>query len=286
MVPNPMPTAESGPRLLEGAGWFDANWMFVSGVLCPLSLLLMFKLIKGSLEEKLRNPLFAGWLTVPVYCLHQVEEHAYDLRGWRYAFVPSFNHGTGSQLFSICDKTTHLTCPLDVRTTMYVNVLLVWVGFSLTMVAAHVLGGRYALAGLFNWGTATVNGLGGHLLPALFSLSYNPGALQSLMMVPMGILLTTRCGLKYFGLCMLCGALAHIIMFAIGINLVLKVGLPAPVEAALVLFCSTALPLAFASCVPVDLDDTSFVMKPYRTMEDEEASNEEEEDDGSTEQSD
>jgi hypothetical protein len=34
-----------------------------------------------------------GWLTVPFYLIHQTEEHAYDLRGWRYAFVPNFNHG-------------------------------------------------------------------------------------------------------------------------------------------------------------------------------------------------
>mmetsp|Transcript_81317 Transcript_81317/g.230389 ORF Transcript_81317/g.230389 Transcript_81317/m.230389 type:complete len:281 (-) Transcript_81317:60-902(-) len=265
MVPNPTPTRDSGPALLVGAGWFNTNWMFVSGVLCPLLVCLLLLFFKGSLKKKFQNPLFVGWLTVPVYCLHQLEEHGYDARGWRHAFVPDFNYGVGNILFPICDDISHITCPLNVLTTTYVNVLLIWVSFSMTMVAAHALGGRYRLAGLFNWGTSTANGLVGHVMPAMLAQQYNPGCLQSLfIMVPMGIFVMSRCGLKFFALAMLCGALAHIVMFGIGINLVLRAGVPPPVEAVLIVISGTALPLAFASCAPVDSDRAKW----YITVED------------------
>lgn len=43
-----------------------------------------------------------GWMTLPFYLCHQTEEHAYDLRGWRYAFVPNFNHGVSRRKFNRC----------------------------------------------------------------------------------------------------------------------------------------------------------------------------------------
>ena len=54
---------------------------------------------------------------------HQMEEHAYDFRGWRYAFVPGFNHGVGALLFKECEKLGHLRCPLEPRVTSEVNVV-------------------------------------------------------------------------------------------------------------------------------------------------------------------
>ena len=53
----------------------------------------------GKLMSNSANIQVLGWLTVPFYLLHQTEEHAYDLRGWRYAFVPGFNHGASGQRF-------------------------------------------------------------------------------------------------------------------------------------------------------------------------------------------
>lgn len=60
-----------------------------------------------------RNELWLGWLSVVMYCLHQSEEHAYDLRGWRYSFVPSFNTGPLSVMFEETCAKVETSCPLD-----------------------------------------------------------------------------------------------------------------------------------------------------------------------------
>mmetsp|Transcript_172863 Transcript_172863/g.548877 ORF Transcript_172863/g.548877 Transcript_172863/m.548877 type:complete len:271 (-) Transcript_172863:258-1070(-) len=252
MVPNPVPTATSGRRLLSRAEWIDSNWMFLGMMLCPFVIMGLLELFPGSFRRKFSNALFVGWLVVPVYCFHQIEEHAYDLRKWRYAFVPAFNHGTGSQLFPLCDEISHLTCPLTARMTTYINVVTVWVGFPLTMVVAHLLGGRYQFAGLFNWGTATVNGLMGHILPALLTQEYNPGFVQSLVMVPSGLVLMARYGRRCVALCMLSGVLFHVVSFGLGINLVLRTGCSEVVVAVLCALCSSVQPLLFAKFACAD----------------------------------
>jgi len=212
----------------------------------------LLELFPGSFRRKFSNALFVGWLVVPVSCFHQIEEHAYDLRKWRYAFVPAFNHGTGSQLFPLCDEISHLMCPLTARMTTYINVVTVWVGFPLTMVVAHLLGGRYQFAGLFNWGTATVNGLMGHILPALLTQEYNPGFVQSLVMVPSGLVLMARYGRRCVALCMLSGVLFHVVSFGLGINLVLRTGCSEVVVAVLCALCSSVQPLLFAKFACAD----------------------------------
>ena len=52
------------------------------------------------------NTQVLGWLTVPFYLCHQMEEHAYDFRGWRYAFVPGFNHGAPGRRFGWASSWT------------------------------------------------------------------------------------------------------------------------------------------------------------------------------------
>ena len=54
------------------------------------------------------------------------EEHAYDLRGWRYSFVPSLNYGPIAKIFEeVCTGRSAITCPLDPKGTLYVNVVFV-----------------------------------------------------------------------------------------------------------------------------------------------------------------
>ena len=147
--PNPVPTAQSGPDLLRNASWIEANWPYISTFMCPIFFLLPLALSKSP-RRAIQNPYVLGWLAVAFYCWHQTEEHAYDLRGWRYAFVPNFNHGLGAFLFKECDKLGHFSCPLDPTLALHVNVFVVWVGFVATMLLAHYLGGPYAFAGLRN----------------------------------------------------------------------------------------------------------------------------------------
>mmetsp|Transcript_50052 Transcript_50052/g.116806 ORF Transcript_50052/g.116806 Transcript_50052/m.116806 type:complete len:278 (+) Transcript_50052:61-894(+) len=243
-LPNPVPTAESGPALLKDATWFDSSWPFMSSFLFPIFCLLPFFLDKSP-RRALQNPYVLGWLVVAAYCSHQMEEHAYDMRGWRYAFVPSFNHGFGAFAFKECERLGHTLCPLDPRITTYVNVILVWVGFVLTMLWAHWFKGPYAYAGLCNWGMSVVNAAGGHLLPWILQ-GYNPGAFQSLFMFGFGIYAITRCGPRFAGMCIFNGLVLHILTFAVGVNLVLKADFPEEVMGVLTILCSWPIPLAIA----------------------------------------
>ena len=80
--------------------------------------------------------------------------------------------------------------PVDMATARMVKRR----GFGGCMVVAHLRPERFLLAGSLSWGTAVVNGLGGHVLPALASFTYNPGLIQSLLMVPLGIFIIRGSG--------------------------------------------------------------------------------------------
>jgi len=254
LAPNPVPTAMFGPKLLEGATWFDSNWPFVGSFFFPIALTIPFlpflytrSSVKSAFDDALRSPYVLGWLTVPFYLCHQMEEHAYDLRGWRYAFVPGFNHGVGALIFKECEKLGHLRCPLEPRITSEVNVGSIWIGFSLCMIAAQCLRGPYAYAGLCNWGMCMVNAFGGHLLPWLF-LGYNPGAVQSVFQFAFGVWFLCRCPgtLRFAATAILDGIIFHIITFGLGTNLVLKFHCPTEVVGLLGIICTTLLPLGLA----------------------------------------
>lgn len=247
---HPPPVFESGPLLLENAAWFDANWMFVSAVLCPISVVALLIVFPGSIRERIRNPYFVGWLLIPFYCWHQFEEHAYDMRGWRYAFVPRFNYGIGPILFFECEKPHlgHLLCPLEPRLTTYINVPSVWLGFAVTMIVAHKLGGPYAFAGHCNWGIAVINGASGHVIPWIFTRAYNPGAFQSIFMVGTGAFFLSKGGPQFFAVCMLCGILFHLVCFGIGINLILMFEFPVETEFLLCFVQASVVPLLLARC--------------------------------------
>lgn len=248
------PGPDSGPYILKimDASWLDANWMFISAALCPIVLIvvliafmLRMRKLRQPFSDCVKNPYFSGWLCCAFYLAHQVEEHAYDLRGWRYAFVPDFNHGLGTSLFGfICGGAE--ACPLDPALTTYINVPCIWIGFPCTMIVAHLAGGRYAYAGLCNWGTSVVNGAVGHILPAILGLRYDPGLAQSLVMVPVGIYLMSQAGKRYLKCCIVCGVLFHVIGFGLGIPSILISGFPAWSEIFVMLMCSICLPLMVA----------------------------------------
>ena len=176
-----------------------------------------------------------------------MEEHAYDFRGWRYAFVPGFNHGVGALLFKECEKLGHLRCPLEPRLTTEVNVGGIWIGFSLCMIAAECLRGPYSYAGLVNWGMCMVNAFAGHLLPWLF-MGYNPGAVQSVFMFACGAWFLYRCPgtLRFAASAILNGIILHVITFGLGMNLVLKLQWPPEVVGLLSVICTTLIPLRLA----------------------------------------
>lgn len=252
------PTSGSGPDILAGlnndgtdVSWLEANWMFIAwaGALFGLGVLV------GTIRE--RGPFWYGWLALVMYLFHQAEEHAYDLRGWRYAFVPYMNEAIGKVLFAGACTPEFPACPVDPKITLYVNTVMIWVGFAGCMVAAHVQPSRFLLAGSLSWGTAVVNGLFGHVLPAVATWSYNPGTVQSLAMVPLGIFIIRASGRPW--LCIANGVGAHLLAFGLGINAVYRAGLPeAPTTIFFNLLGGLALPLALASYLKHPTDAYKF----------------------------
>lgn len=241
------PVASSGPALLAGSNndgtavsWMEANWMFIAWAAALFGL----GILVGRINQ--RDPFWYGWLALVMYCFHQSEEHAYDFRGWRYAFVPHLNEGIGTVLFSsLCDGGS-TACPVDPKIGMYINTILIWVGFAGCMVAAHVDPERFLLAGSLCWGTAVVNGFAGHVLPALVSFTYNPGLVNSLVMVPLGLYIIRTSGRPW--LCVASGLGAHVIGLGMGINVMYRAHLPeAPAMIVFNLLGGLGLPLALSS---------------------------------------
>merc|ERR1739838_887650 len=68
--------------------------------------------------------------------------------------------------------------------------------------------------------------------------NYNPGAFQSLVMVPFGVWLIVRSfEIRFLPLCVLNGILGHVVFAAVGINLIFRFGVAAPTE---ILWCIVA----------------------------------------------
>lgn len=168
--------------LLDNATWLDANWMFLSfgfGVILFLWLLFSPRW-SGSIKEKLQDPKWLGYLIVFVYSIHQFEEHAFDIFGRRYMFVPVFNASV------ILDPA--MGVQLLPRATLLLNVLFIW-GVFLVWAKMATRENSYYLVTM-SWGFAVVNGILGHIIPIFTQsgeLRYVPGALQSIFMVGFGL---------------------------------------------------------------------------------------------------
>ena len=173
-----------------------------------------------------------------MYCIHQTEEHAYDFRGWHYSFVPYLNEGFTGRAFAAACPDGEISCPMDPKMTLFVNAGAIWVGFGGCMLAAAV-NPRFGLAGYLCWGTARiVNGLFGHLLPAPLTLLYNPGCVQSAVMVPLGVYVISRS--QRPKLCVANGFLFHAVAFGMGLNVIPRARAP---EAAVAVITVAAMAL-------------------------------------------
>lgn len=243
-VSKPIPS--SGPDILAGLNadnsrvtWMEANWMFISWAFFLFGSGYLAATVpcrrrsvddmstSGTRRDRYRE-LWYGWLSVVMYCLHQSEEHGYDMRGWRYAFVPSLNYGPIHELYrDACSKAYDpLSCPLDPKITLYVNTVAIWIGFAGCMTVATLwsIDDRFLLVGSLNWGTAIINGIGGHFVPALLTASYNPGVAQSAIMVPLGIYVVCQTGNPLW-LCISNGILFHALLIA-GVKLTFHLHTP------------------------------------------------------------
>jgi hypothetical protein len=146
------------------------------------------------------------WLGVPLYMLHQFEEHGVDLLGRRYHF----------QVF-MCDTLGFAdlaSCPADQAFIFAVNVGAVWIG---ALIGA-TLGPVRPIIGATAYAVPLVNGFA-HIVPALAQGAYNPGlATGAALFVPvslwvMSILLRQRrVTLGEIALAIVAGLALHAIM--------------------------------------------------------------------------
>lgn len=125
-------------------------------------------------RARLTDPAWLLWLPLPVYMLHQFEEHGIDALGRHYAFQ--------AQICTTIGWTGDLAhCPATEWFIFAVNPGTVWIAG----LASGLSGPRRALVGAAALGIPAVNAIA-HIAPALRTQTYNPGlATAVLLFVPM-----------------------------------------------------------------------------------------------------
>lgn len=150
---------------------------FKEGIrLWPFVGLAIGVILISTLLTEHRGPInvrFMAKIALPMYILHQFEEHGFDLYGRRYAFQEYF-----------CNVLSYpvSNCPGDDWFILAVNVGGVWFALGLCSIywnRPRLVAASYALA--------LVNAVG-HIVPAVKMEMYNPGLLTAVaLFLPIGI---------------------------------------------------------------------------------------------------
>lgn len=151
----------------DGWSWFDLAWPWLGlGAAAPLLVVLLR-------APRWRDPVWLGWLAVPLYLVHQVEEYGIDATGQTHAFPGA--------LCSQLGLAPYPACGIPEPFYVAVNCPAFWVAAPL----AAWLGRRRPLVGLAFWGVIAANGVV-HLLPLVRGDGYAPGLLTgSLLFLPL-----------------------------------------------------------------------------------------------------
>ena len=156
---------------LDGVPWFDEHWMFVGPLLG--AAVMLRALISPSIRS--RRLLLLAWSNMPLYTIHQFEEHGFDVFGKRYPFIHYFNDHNPFDAY------------VTPRMITIINITVAWLVFLLAAWRAERTGDIVPAA--FCWGIALANGVMAHILPAFLKQQYNPGVVQSVtLLVPFGLL--------------------------------------------------------------------------------------------------
>ena len=147
----------------RGWAWIFANW-FYAGAVAAAFLLALVPLLAGVWSL----PLLSVYLLLPIYMIHQVEEHYGD------RFRTFFNRVLGGGR----EVLTHFA-------VVVINVVGVWLVFLLTLYAAWFGGIGFGLIATY---TMLVNALL-HVGPAIKLRGYNPGLVSAIILfVPFGLM--------------------------------------------------------------------------------------------------
>lgn len=145
--------------------WLYENWARMCLFMSALMLVAMLAFVDGS-----NFTLFLIWLQIPLYLLHQYEEHA-----WPGGFKDYVNR----KVFKMGDREA----PLSIKSVFWINIPVVWILMPLFALLA-----RFGLAfGAWIPYMAVLNSLT-HIMAAIVKREYNPGLFISLFVtLPAGV---------------------------------------------------------------------------------------------------
>lgn len=123
-------------------------------------------------RARLTDPAWLLWLMLPVYMIHQFEEHGVDALGRRYAFRAALCANLG---WTTDADLAH--CPATEWFIFAVNPGTVWIAG----LVAGLAGPRRVLVGAAALGIPMVNAVA-HIVPALRTHTYNPGLVTAVLL--------------------------------------------------------------------------------------------------------
>lgn len=144
--------------------WLYSNWAKLGLILAIIITLLIFTVVTPG-----NFLLFLIWMQLPIYLLHQYEEHNWN----------GFKNYVNRSVF----KVEEGNFPLNDKIIFWVNIPIIWI----IMPLFSVLSGLNIFFGLWIPYFAVLNSLT-HVIVSLKNWEYNPGLLVSLTLgIPVGV---------------------------------------------------------------------------------------------------
>ena len=139
--------------------WMYKNWAKICIILSVVVTLIIFSVVKTS--DVL---LFLIWIQIPIYLLHQFEEHS-----WPGGFKKFFN----KEIFHVEDGEY----PLNDTNIFWINVPIIWILMPIFAALSYI----NLFFGLWIPYFAVFNSLT-HVIAAIIKRKYNPGLFISLIL--------------------------------------------------------------------------------------------------------
>ncbi|MGZ7209710.1 MAG: HXXEE domain-containing protein [Methanobacterium sp.] len=146
------------------SNWLYKNWAKLSIFIAIILALLIYFFIKTE-----NIVLFLIWIQIPIYLLHQFEEHTWN----------GFKNYINKKVFNVREGEF----PLNDRNIFWINIPIVWI----MMPVFAGLSSFNVMFGLWIPYFAVFNSLS-HVIFSLRNREYNPGLIVSLILgIPVGI---------------------------------------------------------------------------------------------------
>ncbi len=145
--------------------WLYKNWAKICIILSIIVTIFIFSVIKTD-----NMVLFLIWIQIPIYLLHQFEEHAWPGGFRKYVNLKIFNIKSGEY-------------PLNDINVFWINIPVIWVLMPIFAALSYV----NLFFGLWIPYFAVLNSLT-HVIAAIVKQEYNPGLFISLILgIPVGL---------------------------------------------------------------------------------------------------